>query len=347
MNNKNENTFVSEIEARLNTNTLKDIKKLREKNHNNYFKIDIDFLKGVDHRYEKKSSFIIDKYNGINSFELLNQSFDEAINSQKLISSINNDVNLLKDEIRKDLMTVIDYVDNLEDKINLFNINKKSSLGILILNKYNSYKLYSSNLDLNNINLAMKYQTQRLIYLKEINMLLDNYKKTNTKFNKDNTKIFINNLYDIISVYIYLLTDNEFQFTKEAIKKVLSYDFDFIDKYLYTYKIILTKIWNNYANYYFVTDLDLNKDNIYLLTLNNVDYYSDSGYICDVPKDFITYFNMSNDDIINFKLPNKLKEKYEIPLKGYNTNNISYKALYTKLSKINFDSLLPVVYIKK
>lgn len=342
--------LVSEMSNKLkNSDLSQELYDLREKNHENYYKLDVEFLKTVDFRYRQESDKILNKYNSIDPLSLLSDQMTNAINNRKIIKSIEKEIMKIKEKVSKDLMTVMDYVDRIEDKLNLSSVSKDSSLGILILNKYDSYKLYSSDIDIKDINYTMKKQSKRLIYLKELNILIDKYNNSKTIFNHDNTCDLINNLYTIISKYIFLLTDSEFQFTKEAIKKILAYKFEFVETYLYTYKIILTKIWNSKftGDYYFICNLDLNKDEIYLMTNDNMNCYPDSGYICDIPQDFISYFHMSDVDVINFPLPDTLKQKYELSLQNYDRENINLKALYTTKEKINFDSLLPVVYLNK
>ena len=125
--------------------------------------------------------------------------------------------------------------------------------------------------------------------------------------------------------------------------------FDFIDKYLPTYKIILVKIWNSKLtnDFYFICDLDLNKDSIYLMNDFNVSLYESSGYICDIPKNFIRYFNMDAMDVINFPLPSNLAFKYEIKTNNYDKSKVNLKAIYTTQDDITFKSILPIVYINK
>ena len=127
--------------------------------------------------------------------------------------------------------------------------------------------------------------------MQELNELIYKYNNSYTIYNKENTVQFLNNMYLILGNYLHLLSANEYQYTKEAIKKTLSYQFDFIDKYIHTYKIILIKIWiTKYKNnFYFIRNNDLNNKKIYLMTENNKDLYEDTGYICDIPKDFISY----------------------------------------------------------
>ena len=343
------NDLISAMSKKLNNKVDKSLIDLRKENHDNYYNLDVEFLKSVDKRYQEEASTILKKYNSIEPISLLDDNFEKAISNKSIINSIKKEIIKFKDIVRKDLMTIIDYVDRLEDKLDFSNISRDSYIGILILNKYDSYKLYSSDLDLKDINYAMKKQSQRLIYLKELDSLINKYNNSKTIYNKDNTYNLINNLYIIVSKYIFLLTDTEFQYTKEAIKKLLAYKFDFIDKYLYTYKIVLTKIWNSEftGDYYFICDFDLNKEGIYLMTNNNMECYLDSGYICDVPFDFIDYFQMSDVDVINFPLPDTVNKKYELNLKDFDKENINLKALYTKKDKIDFESILPVIYLHK
>ena len=339
-------SIIDDLKDRYNQLELdNELIDIRNSNLDLYYKLDISFLNNVDPKYKSKSLSILNKYNTIDVNNILKLNKDESDSLNILLNDIVTRINKLKETIRDDLNTVIDYVDRLYDKLDVGLITKDTALGILILNKYDSFKIYSAKLDMSDLNGTMKRQAKRLMYLKELDYLISIYKNNICKYNIDNTKVFINNLYEIIGRYLFLLTNNEFEYTKEAIKKVLAYKFDFIDKYIPTYKIILTKIWNSSFtdNYYFICDLNLENDNVYLMNKNNVDKYNSKGYICDIPKDFISYFNIGNMDVLKYPLPCNLLDKYEV---GRNSN-INLKALYVTKDDTNFKSLLPIIYINK
>ena len=322
--------------------------KLRNNNHNVYYSIDLDFLKNVDPRYKSIANAIINMYDKIVPIKLLTDDIDTAKKNEDTLNTIYLNSNKLKKEVKKDLVNVVDYVDRVFNRLDISNINKSTPLGIYIINKYNALKIFSSNIDIQNINRGMKNQSERLIGIKELQQLIEQYNKINSIYNKDNTKNFINNLYYILGNYIHLLTNQEYEYTKEAIKKVLSYQFNFIDKYIYTYKIIISKIWHSdELNMKFVCNLDLDDDNIYIMFNNNVDKYWSTGYICDVPEDFFDYFKINDINIINFPLPKDVKDKYSLKIDDINNNNVRFNAMYTKYDKIDFDSLLPVVYLNE
>lgn len=320
--------------------------KLRSNNHKVYYSIDIDFLKNVDPRYRSIANAIIDMYKRIVPINLLTDSMDNAKKNKEILDKIDYNSSKLKKEVSKDLVNVVDYVDRVFDRLDISNINKSTPLGIYIINKYNALKIFSSNIDIENINRGMRNQSKRLMYIKELNQLIEKYNKVSSIYNKDNTKNFINNLYYIVGNYLYLLTNQEYEYTKEAIKKILSYQFNFIDKYIYTYKIIMSKIWHSGdLNTKFICNLDLDDDNIYVMFKSNINKYWPSGYICDVPEDFFDYFKISDINIINFPLPKDVKDKYVLKIDDLNNNNVRFNAMYTKYNKIDFDSLLPVVYL--
>ena len=344
------NSIVEEMSREYNeTSVDSNLVKLRNENHTLYYKIDICFLNNVDKKYFDDANNIKSEYNSINPSNILLLNEHESNNLNTLLNNINKEIKNLKEQIRVDLNTVIDYVDRLYDKIDISLISKNNPLGILILNKYNSFKMYSADIDLNDLNNAMKKQAKRLMYLKEIDYLINSYKSVNYKYNRDNTSVLINNLYEIVGRYLYLLTESEFEYTKEAIKKILAYKFDFVDKYLPTYKIILTKIWNSKytQDYYFICNLDLDKDNIYLMNRNNCDCYDKTGYICDIPINFIGYFNMDNMEVIKYPLPSTLKGKYELEIPKFDKSRVNLKAMYTSLDNVNFKSILPIIKINK
>lgn len=345
---KVESSIVDDIANKYNSLNVDDnLMELRDNNLKHYYNLDIGFLSDVDSKYNDKAHIIYSKYNSIDNSKILIYNKDESDKLSLLLTEIDSDINNLKETIKNDLNTVIDYVDRVADGIDVSGITKESPLGILILNKYDAFKMYSANLDLGDINGEMKRQSKRLMYLKELDYLINSYKNTDSKYNRDNTRILINNLYDIVGSYLYLLTESEFEFTKEAIKKILAYKFDFVEKYLPTYKIILTKIWNSKytQDYYFICNLDLEKDNIYLMNKNNYIYYDKSGYICDVSKNFISYFNMDNMEVISYPLPSTLSAKYELKIPNFDKSKVNLKAMYTTLDNISFKSILPIIKI--
>ena len=328
-----------------------NLNKLRNQNHDEYISLDIKFLKNVDSRYKNFALELIKEYDSINSYQLLSENINSAKQSKEKIGSLKKEIDLLKDEVRKDLMSVIDYVDVLEKRIDINSIKKNNPLGILIKNKYSSLKLFSSSLDLDDLNFEMQHQSKRLIYIKEIEELIKKYKNNNTIYNKDNTANLINNLYTIIGEYLYLLTNSEFCYTKEAIKKILSYDYEFVDKYIPTYKIILNKIWDkafselSKENYnYLICNMDLTNNELYLLNRNNIDKYDNCGYICKLPKEFLINCEILNKDVLEIKLPLSITEKYQLKL-NFKLEDIKVVGIYSKDKDKKFDSLLPVVYV--
>lgn len=345
---KVESSIVDDIANKYNSLNVDDnLIELRDNNLKHYYNLDIGFLSDVDSKYNDKAHIIYSKYNSIDNSKILIYNKDDSDKLSLLLTEIDSDIYNLKETIKNDLNTVIDYVDRVDDGIDVSGITKESPLGILILNKYDALKIYSADLDLDDINSAMKKQAKRLMYLKELDYLINSYNNTNCKYNRDNTSVLINNLYEIVGRYLYMLTESEFEYTKEAIKKILAYKFDFIDKYLPTYKVILTKIWNSKytQDYYFICNLDLDKDNIYLMNNNNSECYEKSGYICDIPKNFIIYFNMDNMEVIKYPLPNTLKDKYELEIPDFDKSRVNLKAMYTTLDNVNFKSILPIIKI--
>lgn len=306
----------------------------------------MDFLKNVDLRYKSIANAILDMYSKITPINLLTDDIKAANQHSIALDKITYNSRKLKNEIKKDLINVVDYVDRVFNRLDISNINKSTPLGIYIINKYNALKLFSANIDIKNVNRGMKNQSDRLIYIKELQHLISKYNDTNSIYNKDNTQLFINNLYYILGNYIHLLTNQEYEYTKETIKKVLSYQFNFIDKYIYTYKIIMSKIWKSEEfDTKFVCNLDLDDDKVYIMFNNNKKYYWATGYLCKVPEDFFDYFKMNDIDVINFPLPKDVERMYSLNLDNFNINNLQFKAMYTKYDKVNFDSLLPIVYL--
>ena len=343
----NSEELLSEIKSKLDSMDDKELKLLREENHQLYYNAEINFLKTVDRKYKAIAKDILDKYNSINSHMLLKDDIKEAKKNNDLLRLIDENIKSLKEEIKKDLLSIIDYIDKCFSNIDISNVTKSSPLGILILNKYDALKIYSSNIDAKDLNRTMKRQSKRLIYMQELNELIFKYNNSYTMYNKDNTVNLLNNMYVIVSSYNHLLTTVEYQYTKEAIKKVLSYKFDFIDKYIHTYKIIVTKIWLSSftENFYFIRSLDLSRKDIFLMNSNNLKDYDDTGYVCDIPRYFISYFQLTNLDIISFPLPNTIDGKYRIDIKEKNVDDIKLRAIYTTKESTK-SKILPVIYLK-
>lgn len=353
------NVFISSLMSDLKANyqqnkTDSKLEKLRDDNHKKFYQIDMSFLNNVDSKYNVIARDIRSCYQQINSYSLLTESKEEALNSQNKIAEIIKKIDHLKVEIKKDLVKVIEYVDQMEDKIDISSIKKDNKLGILIINKYHSLKIFSSEINLKDPNFEMQRQRKRLTYIQELRILIKDYLNDKTFYNKHNTQIMINNLYTIIGKYLYLLTETEFDYTKEAIKKILSYEFDFIEKYIPTYKIILNKVWNasltqiddTSDNYCYMTcDLDLEKEDVYIVNNKNFAEY-ESGYICQLPKNFLINDYSNKFDIMNILIPDLITSKYKLNKDRLDGDIINIKAIYTKFKEISFNSILPVVFLK-
>ena len=340
--------LLSEIKSKFESLDNEELNSLREENHTLYYDIDVIFLNTVDKKYRKEATDILDKYRSIDPLKILNSDLLDSKKYNELLKEIDEDVKKLREIIKKDLLSIINYIDRWFLNIDISNVTRSTHLGILILNKYEALKIYSSNIDIKDINNTMKRQSKRLIYMQELNELIFEYNNSNTIYNKENTANLLNNLYIIVGDYLHLLTTVEYQYTKEAIKKILSYKFDFIDKYMDTYKIIMTKIWtsNHTEDFYFIRSLNLDDKNIYLINNSNINSYDDTGYVCDIPKYFISYFNMDNLDIISFPLPNNIKGKYKINIDSKDVDNVKLKAIYTTKDNVE-DNILPVIYLNK
>ncbi len=335
----------------MDKNVNKKLEEIRNLNHQKFYKLDINFLENVDKRYKIEAAKIIDEYKMLDSSKLLSDNLENSIINKKKITKIANEINLLKKHVSDDLKILNDYIDKLEDKIDISQVDKEDSLGILINNKYQSLKLFDSTLDFDNINFEMKNQTKRLVYIKELDKLIKNY-NSHSFYNKNNTVNLINNLYYIIGNYLYLLSDVEFNYVKEAIKKILSYEYDFMNKFLPTYRIIMNKIWKDSLSSlsfdknefcYLVCDLNLEDDSLFVLNNKNISDYSESGYICQLPDNYLMFANLDKLEILNLPLPDLIDKKYKLDFKNLNGDDINIKAIYTKTGRINFDSILPVV----
>lgn len=358
---KDNDIFISDLISDLKANYQQNkndskLEKLRDDNHKKFYQIDISFLNNVDSKYNIIARDIRTCYQNINSYNLLTEYFEDALKSQEKIVEIIKRIDRLKVEIKKDLVKVIGYVDQLEDRIDISNIKKDNKLGILIINKYQSLKMFSSQINLKDPNFEMQRQKKRLTYIQELRIFIKDYLNDKTIYNKYNTQIMINNLYTIISKYLHLLTETEFDYTKEAIKKILSYEFDFIEKYVPTYRIILNKVWNEALtkidgastsdNYCYMTcDLDLETEDIYIVNNQNFREY-ESGYICELPKNFLINDDLNKFDIMNILVPDLITNKYKLNKERLDGNIINIRAIYTKFEKITFNSILPVVYLK-
>ena len=182
------NSFVEELSKKYNATIIDyNLKSIRDENHSLYYKVDIPFLHTVDAKYEVSAKAILARYNRIRIKNVFSLGFDESVKLNEYLEKICSDINKLKDVVKDDLNTVIDYVDRLFDKIDVSMITRDTPLGILILNKYDAFKIYSADINLSDLNATMKRQSKRLMYLKELDYLINNYKKLNNKYNCTNT----------------------------------------------------------------------------------------------------------------------------------------------------------------
>ena len=212
---------------------------------------------------------------------------------------------------------------------------------------------------LDNINLEIERQKNRLSLIRQLIPLSKRYAEKRPaylkqKYNKENTVQFRENLSIIICEYIFLLTRQEFHDVRKVYEGMLKDDYSYVYEFLYTYKIILNKVWKysltdinkrtkDYCYLVSYSDVILNSTKLEILNNKNVELFGDSGYICDYNGDLFEMFNISEDDIISLKLPTMIDTR--IKFKVINTKGIEIIGRYNKTDEPIENSKYPVVDI--
>ena len=334
-----------------------DKHKINEENHDIYYSLDIKFISNVNKRYNDSAKKIFDVYNRIDSKKLLIEDEIDALKHNEILKQLDKSINKLKLSINQDLLKIIDYIDKEEKKLDLRFLNDNNSQANILKEKYNLLILNKSVIQVSNINFEMARQEKRLFDIRNLDILINSYyneqdKQLMTKYKGVNFEKLKNNLSLMLSEYIYMFNDVEFNYIKDMYNHLEKKEYGYVDGFINTYRIAMDKIWkhaltNSFDNDYNYLICNMDSDNIslYLMNKYNKDFYEDIGYICSFNGDFTEIFNIDNINLLKFDLPNNIKDKYLINSNGVDFNRIYIDSIYNKSEKKVTDLRLPVVNI--
>lgn len=334
-----------------------DRNKINEENHDIYYSLDIKFISNVNKRYNDSAKKIFDVYNRIDSKKLLTEDEFDALKHNEILKQLDKSINKLKLSINQDLLKIIDYIDKEEKKLDLRFLNDNNSQANILKEKYNLLILNKSVIQVSNINFEMARQEKRLFDIRNLDILINSYyneqdKQLMTKYKGVNFEQLKNNLSLMLSEYIYMFNDVEFNYIKDMYNHLEKKEYGYVDDFINTYRIAMDKIWkhaltNSFDNDYNYLICNMDSDNIslYLMNKYNKDCYEDIGYICSFNGDFTEIFNIDNINLLKLDLPNNIKDKYLINSNGVDFNRIYIDSIYNKSEKKVTDLRLPVVNI--
>lgn len=334
-----------------------DKHKINEENHDIYYSLDIKFISNVNKRYNDSAKKIFDVYNRIDSKKLLIEDEIDALKHNEILKRLDKSINKLKLSINQDLLKIIDYIDKEEKKLDLRFLNDNNSQANILKEKYNLLILNKSVIQVSNINFEMARQEKRLFDIRNLDILINSYyneqdKQLMTKYKGVNFEKLKNNLSLMLSEYIYMFNDVEFNYIKDMYNHLEKKEYGYVDGFINTYRIAMDKIWkhaltNSFDNDYNYLICNMDSDNIslYLMNKYNKDFYEDIGYICSFNGDFTEIFNIDNINLLKLDLPNNIKDKYLINSNGVDFNRIYIDSIYNKSEKKVTDLRLPVVNI--
>jgi len=155
------------------------VDKLRNQNHDAYYKLDIQFVKKTLRNHEKESLEIIRLYDKIIPTNLLSEKESDAVINSRRIQEISKKIKKLKDILIKELEKLIKENNLEEEKISLDIVDDHSKIKKVlkrkILEKYNNLKIFNTNTDESNIVFEIERQQLRKNYIEELKELLIEY----------------------------------------------------------------------------------------------------------------------------------------------------------------------------
>ena len=352
------NSIISNISDSLIDNDK--LEKLRHNNHDNYYQLDTKFLKEVDSRYQKYADNVLNDYMTINSHELLNDNEASALKHQTIINKISKKIELLKERVKEDLMTIMSYVDNDEKQLDLTFMDDDNEIAKKLKNRYNAMLLYKSVINFDNIHNEMERQKTRLALIRQLIPLTKRYKEKRKLYVMDtyddiNTKTLKGNLSVIISEYIFLLSIQEFNDLKKVYQGLLEDDYTYVSEFMYVYRMIMDKVWKhclsdchqyNFDFNYLISNQENITSDIKISFINryNMHNYSDTGYVCEYEGNMFDAFNVSNDSLLEMPLPYSITKPYEFVIKDI--SKIKVVAKYNKGIKPVIDYKYRVIEIR-
>ena len=173
-----------------------ELKSLRERNHDKFYKIDINSIKKMSEYYPTEADEIIREYAKIDSLKLLEDDYYNAMNNYKILAKIEKNVDILMKRLNKSLIKLSKNNDAREKQINIENINSKVSddkvLVKKIKSKYETLMLYNMNSDFSDSVFEYERQLVRQQYIEEIEVLYEEYQSRQTSRAYDKKLLDIN-----------------------------------------------------------------------------------------------------------------------------------------------------------
>jgi hypothetical protein len=353
-------SIISHISDSLVDNTNTELVNLRNENHDNYYKINIKFLMNIDKRYKKIADKILNSYTKIDAKEILNDDMDDAIARQKAIKLINLSIEKLREKMQDDLLVIMNFVDEEESKLDKSFLKEDNIIANKLKKHYNALLLHKSVINMDNLNLEMKRQKTRLGIINKLKPLIDDYNKNIESYSKkeyqvDDILILRKNLSIILGEYIFLLTHQEFHDVRKVYQGILDDDYSFVDDFLYTYKIIMNKVWRYmitpldeyHFDFYYLVCMQDNLENdvsVGLMNRYNMHCYKNLGYICNIDDNIFDVLDVSKYELLNIKLPHEIEEKCEFKIND--PDKITVSAMYNKGNKQIYNEQYDVIDIR-
>lgn len=352
-------SIISHISDSLVEETNQELIDLRNENHEHYYKIDLKFLMNTPKRYKKIADKIMKNYTSLDPKILLKDNEEDALKHQKEIKVINLSIDKLREKMREDLLVIMDFVDEEEKQLDKSFLKDDNVLANKLKKRYDSLLLQKSVINKDNLNLEIKRQTERLSLIKQLKPLIKKYSENREEYTKmeyqiDDIMILRKNLSTIIGEYIFLLTHQEFHDVRKIYQGILDNNYSFIDDFLYTYKIIMDKVWKHMItptnkfrfdfNYLVCRQDNLTSEvSVGLMNRSNMYNYGDIGYICKINGNIFDVLNVSKYELLNIKLPQDINEKYTFKIKE--VEKVKIEVLYNKSSKPIYNDKYKVVEI--
>lgn len=229
------------------------LSKLRNKNYERYYNIDITKYKDLPQELNDIIEDIMDLYNYIDSKKILNENVSEAKYTKQLLDNIYRRIGRLDRMVNSYLKEITKNNNNKQSKFSITyfnNLDINKDLRKKLIEKYNDLVIYSSYFTLD-IYEDIKRQIEREQYISEILKLLNIEEEKKISLQKKDKLELLNKKIDIeISKYkeqIQYLEDiipenskniKEFENFKTFCSKLFAYDDMSYDNAKQTYEIL-------------------------------------------------------------------------------------------------------------
>lgn len=157
----------------------KQLKELRKRNHQLYYKISTNDLNNLSEYYPEQVSQIRTRYNNIKALDLLSDEYQDVQRHYEELVQIINDVNYLLDSISQELQKLIEKNDAREKKISIDHLELDDEYLDVIAHKikeqYSALQLFNMSTDIDNSDFEYGRQLKRTTYIEELEKSLVEY----------------------------------------------------------------------------------------------------------------------------------------------------------------------------